>query len=230
MTTISADVTAATEGMGLRERKKLRTRQTIERVALELFAERGFHATTLTQIAEAAEVAPSTLHAYFPSKDDMLFAMLDAARESVRQRLAARPAEATVVMTLQAWLTEDMPQIAGADLAATLLRRTIIDSDEVLVAQERLRLALFEDVLAEAFALDLGEASDGLRSRLMAAVAVNGLRAVSLWWYRHHTNGAADPRYPYELDATYVTSLLEAAGHALEALPSPPEHVRQPSA
>src|SRR5439155_19204569 len=99
------------------ERKKLRTRRTIERVALELFAERGFHATTLTQIAEAAEVAPSTLHAYFPSKDDILFAMLDAARESVRQRLAVRPAEETTVMTLQAWLVEGRPQNPGVDPA-----------------------------------------------------------------------------------------------------------------
>jgi Bacterial regulatory proteins, tetR family len=49
--------------MGLRERKKLRTRQTIERTAMQLFAKHGFHATTLAQIADAAEVAPSTLHA-----------------------------------------------------------------------------------------------------------------------------------------------------------------------
>src|SRR5207253_11404752 len=101
--------------------------------------------------------------------------------------------------------TDDVPRVVGANLESALRRRAIIDGDEAPQAQERLRLALLEDMLAEAFARDLGEEVDGLRSRLMAAVAVNGLRAVSLWWYRHHSNGTADPRYPYALDATYVT-------------------------
>jgi AcrR family transcriptional regulator len=213
--------------MGLRERKKLRTRRTIERVALQLFAERGFDATTLTQIAEAAEVAPSTLHAYFPSKDDMLFAVLDTGRETARKRVVGRPAQETAVAAIQSWLSVDVPGISGTEVELVQLRRAIIDSDPALLVQERLRFALLEDLFAEAFARDLDESSDDLRSRLMAAVAVNGLRAVWTWWSQHQNDGTGNPPDVHALDTTYFTSLLEAAEHALETIPSPLEHLRQ---
>src|SRR5579875_3747437 len=53
---------------GLRERSKARRREAIIRAAYELFAERGYHATT---VAEAAEVAPRTVAMYFPAKQDI---------------------------------------------------------------------------------------------------------------------------------------------------------------
>src|SRR4051794_11193573 len=218
---------AAGGSMGLRERKKLRTRVTIERKALELFARQGFQATTLAQIAEAAEVAPSTLHSYFPSKEDIVFCNLDAARESAKRRLTERPAGGRVVAALEAWILEDLPQITRQDVTLGRLRRSVVDGDEAVLAQERLRIALLEDVLAEAFARDLNETSDDLRARLMAAVAVNGLRAIWFWWFRNQQNGVGDPRDVYALDATYLTRLLEAAEHALETIPSPHEHFRQ---
>ena len=62
------------ETSGLRERKKERTRATITRVALELFARDGFAATTLSAIADAAEVSPRTVSTYFPSKEGIVFA------------------------------------------------------------------------------------------------------------------------------------------------------------
>ncbi|GLZ79690.1 TetR family transcriptional regulator [Actinorhabdospora filicis] len=57
---------------GLRELKKARTRRTIREHALRLFAERGYAATTVDQIAEAAEVSPSTFFRYFPTKDHVV--------------------------------------------------------------------------------------------------------------------------------------------------------------
>lgn len=57
---------------GLRERKKARTRAAIQQEALRLFRGQGVAATTVEQIARAADVSPSTVFRYFPTKDDLL--------------------------------------------------------------------------------------------------------------------------------------------------------------
>jgi AcrR family transcriptional regulator len=211
------------EELGLRERKKQRTRRTIERAALDLFARHGFHGATLAQIAHDAEVAPSTLHAYFPAKEDILFGFHDRFRESARRRIVDRPRSERAIDAIQAWVSEDVPALAD-DEATTRKRRAVIDADEGLLAQERFRQALLEDVFAEAFARDLDEEPEDLRSRLMASVTVSGLRAVWRWWYSRQTDGTMDPREPYVLDATYLTRVVNAAESALESIPKPHEH------
>ncbi|MDP9848965.1 TetR family transcriptional regulator [Streptosporangium lutulentum] len=57
---------------GLRERKKAKTRGAIQEHALLLFVRQGYEATTVEQIAEAAEVSPSTFFRYFPAKEDVV--------------------------------------------------------------------------------------------------------------------------------------------------------------
>ena len=57
---------------GLRERKKLKTRESIQREAMRLFAKQGYEESTIEQIAAAVEISPSTFFNYFPTKEDVV--------------------------------------------------------------------------------------------------------------------------------------------------------------
>ncbi|HEY3556815.1 MAG TPA: TetR/AcrR family transcriptional regulator [Kribbella sp.] len=63
--------------MGLREVKRERTRRLIADKAFELFGDHGFGRTTVEQIAAAAEVGPSTLYRYFPTKETLVLEFVD---------------------------------------------------------------------------------------------------------------------------------------------------------
>jgi len=208
----------------LRELKRQRTRQTIIRVAMDLFVQQGFRGTTLTQIAAAAEVAPSTLHKYFGSKEDIVFCTHDALRDSVTERILHRPDPETLSAAMLAWTSEVLPVVAGGDDEALYRqRRTTIAGDQTLQAAERLWLAELEDAFAEAFAEDLGEGPDDLRARLMASIAANGLSTVFEWWYpqlAEHVNLHDLAR----LEVTYLISVLDSAQQLLRTIPPPPAH------
>jgi AcrR family transcriptional regulator len=212
---------ASARGTGLRERKRARTRATIVSAALELFARNGYQATTLAQIAEAAEIAPSTLHAYFPAKEDILFSGQDEARDSARTRILERPASETLAEALLAWITDIVPELFGADGEALVRQGEIIGTDETLIAARRLRHALLEDTFAEVFAADSDQSVDDLHPRLMASVVTNTFVTVWQWWYTHRTDEQPNRRKLYALDATYVTGLIAAADNALKMIPSP---------
>src|SRR5262245_60278362 len=85
---------------GLRERKKQRTRELIAATALDLFGRRGYHATTVAEIAAAADVSERTVFTYFPTKEDLLFADHAVFRDRLAAALADRPAGASALDTL----------------------------------------------------------------------------------------------------------------------------------
>src|SRR6516162_426995 len=104
-------VVAAATRVGLRERKKQKTRQTIVEVATRLFADKGYAETTLAQVAEEAEVALSTIFNYFPGKPDIVFAAFDAVIESARERIVGRPGEEDARSAILGWITEVLPDV-----------------------------------------------------------------------------------------------------------------------
>lgn len=90
--------------MSLRERKKARTRASIQDHALRLFIEQGYTETTVGQIAEAAEVSQSTFFRYFPTKEDtVLYDRLDPV---LFDSFLAQPAELTPIGAIRAAITE----------------------------------------------------------------------------------------------------------------------------
>jgi AcrR family transcriptional regulator len=87
---------------GLRERKKARTRAAIRQQAMRLFEEQGYAATTVDQIAAAADVSPSTFFRYFPTKEDVLFVDAAARRERLLAVIAERPVGEAAFAALRA--------------------------------------------------------------------------------------------------------------------------------
>lgn len=98
-------MTADTAPGGLRERKKLRTEAAIRAAGLRLVREQGFDRTTIEEIAEAAEVSPSTLFRYFPTKEDLFIPRMELLAP-VRQALDERPDDEAVFDTLRRALLE----------------------------------------------------------------------------------------------------------------------------
>ena len=90
---------------GLRERKKERTRQLIADTAKQLFAERGFEAVTVGEIARAAEVAEATVFNYFPTKEDLFYGRLEAFEEMLLSAIRDRGPGESVLTAFGRFLT-----------------------------------------------------------------------------------------------------------------------------
>ncbi len=150
--------------LGLRERKKQQTRETIARAALRLFAERGYDETTLADIAEAADVAPRTIFAYFESKEDILLCEEGSFLSDLKRRLEERPAGTTTVDAIREFLS----RIEQADEDAKL-RKKIISASPALQMKMRGRHAELEPMLAQSIAKDLGSEPGDIRPLLIAA-------------------------------------------------------------
>jgi AcrR family transcriptional regulator len=159
---------------GLRERKKQKTRDTIIEVALELFAKQGYEHTTIAQIADAADVSPRTIFAYFPSKEDILFCDLPEIQERLARALRERPAGATTLDALREFilrsLTPDPRQV---------LSRSIVAGDEALLRNKRARFAPLEQLVIEAIAEDLHTGPDDIRPQIVAAALIAAFKAVN---------------------------------------------------
>jgi AcrR family transcriptional regulator len=163
--------------MGLRERKKEQTRRAIEDAAFRLFEERGYSATTVADIAEAADIAPRTFFAYFPSKEAVVFGDSDEAFEALEARLTDRPDGENTFEGLRAWIGELIEREEAGD-ERDYVRRKLISDNEALASHERHIMGRFERLIAGCVAVDLGDAPDDLQPRLVAAAAIAALMAM----------------------------------------------------
>jgi AcrR family transcriptional regulator len=174
--------------MGLRERKKEQTRRAIEDAAFRLFEERGYQATTVADIAEAADIAPRTFFSYFPSKEAVVFGDFEETFATLDARLRERPDGENTFEGLRAWIGELIDHDGHVDERDAVRRRLVCDN-ESLASHERHVMGRFERLIAENVAVDLGDDPDDLQPRLVAAAAVAALMAMSPDKDEHHEKG-----------------------------------------
>jgi len=117
---------------GLRERKKLKMRAAIQSEAMRLFLEKGFQETTIEEIAEAVEIAPSTFFNYFPSKEDVV--LQDDLDPLVIAAFNAQPAELSPLTALRNAMRAVFSNLTPEQTALARQRMALISSDEDLRA------------------------------------------------------------------------------------------------
>jgi AcrR family transcriptional regulator len=170
--------TAEENVLGLRERKKLRTRAAIASAALELFAEHGFQATTIKQVADEADVAPRTVSGYFPVKEELVFPDHEEVFDGLAARLEQREPGETAVDALRGWLISFLDDDTIADLEETARRRQVIESDPALRIYERGLQERAERLVAAAVAVDLDLPAEDLLPHMVGAATLAALDAI----------------------------------------------------
>ncbi|GAA4223133.1 AcrR family transcriptional regulator [Streptosporangium album] len=165
---------------GLRERKKAKTRRTIQEHALRLFAEQGYEATTVEQIAEAAEISPSTFFRYFPTKEDVI--VQDDYDPVLIEVLAAQPAGLAPVAALRATMRAVFEKFPEDEERQILARTRLQLSHTALRARAVDNMLTTIDMLAEGIAGRLGRDADDPLSRTTAGAVVGVLLAALFAW------------------------------------------------
>src|SRR5262245_41171330 len=108
----------------LRDRKKDRTRRTLQAEAVRLFAQKGFEATTIDEIAAAAEVAPRTFFRYFPTKEEVVF--WSEHEPMLAGFVAARPDDEPAFQALRRGLTDGLASFYDQDRERLLERSKLV--------------------------------------------------------------------------------------------------------
>jgi AcrR family transcriptional regulator len=187
--TLTGAVTSGESRVSLRERKKLATRRSLRRVALDLVAERGFVHVTVEDIAEAADVSPRTFFNYFPSKEAALFGANPERVAALRERLVHEAPGQTALEALRVVLVGEAQALAeeldelGGDPAFWLKRMKAAHVDPHLRAAQAAHLAMVERVVADALAERLGaDPEHDPYPVLLAGAAIGVMRATMTFW------------------------------------------------
>jgi AcrR family transcriptional regulator len=165
--------------MGLRETKKLQTRQAIANAAMRLFVTRGFDHVTVGEIARDAGVSEKTVFNYFPSKEDIFFDEVPAQLEELVDAIRDRPAGESILSALHRLQHEKAARMTNPGFEHFA---RVLDESPALGAKELEVMAHFTDVLAGTIRDELGlSAAD-------AQVAANLLFSVQ---WQHFRNARA---------------------------------------
>jgi AcrR family transcriptional regulator len=133
---------------GLRELKKRRTKAAIQQEAVRLITDQGFDATTVEQIAAAAEISPATFFRYFRTKEDVVLQddydpMLLAAFEHA-------PPELGPIAAMRHALADSLGQLGAEEIQAVFARAKLIMTVPALRARSLDNLLSTIDLLVRA--------------------------------------------------------------------------------
>jgi AcrR family transcriptional regulator len=190
--------------LGLRERKKLRTRQLIAETAGRLFTEHGFDAVPVAAVARAAEVSEATVYNYFPTKEDLVFQGMEVFEAELLAAVAGRPAGESFVAAFARFVLETRGFQARDDDATRQLIAIsrMIAASPALLAREREILARYTASLAAILAEDTAAEPGDLRPSVVARALIGTHHSLIELVRRRLLAGPADhARLAEEVDA-----------------------------
>ncbi|MFI1181271.1 TetR family transcriptional regulator [Streptomyces sp. NPDC020799] len=167
------------QALGLRERKKRRTRQRISDVATALITEHGFDNVTVAEVAKAAEVSTMTVFNYFPRKEDLFLDRIPEAVELFTRAVRDRRQDETPIGAVHRLLCELLDRrhpLAAVGDRYPAFWRIVLDSP-ALRARAREGVEELENALTEAVATTTGAPPGDPRPRLVATLTVAAYRA-----------------------------------------------------
>lgn len=167
---------------GLRERKKAKTRQAIQEHALRLFRDQGYERTTVEQIAEAAEVSPSTFFRYFPTKEDVV--LYDALDPLLIEAYRRQPRDVPALHAMRNAMHEIWGALSAEEMAEQLERGRL--AYEVPALRERYVLEMIRTVglMVDLVAERLGRPADDFEVRVATGATMGGVLAAMLPMYQ----------------------------------------------
>ncbi|WP_165486122.1 TetR family transcriptional regulator [Frankia sp. Cppng1_Ct_nod] len=179
---MSTDSTNGSTAVGLRERLRQTVRSELSRIAMQMFLERGFDATTIDEIAAAAGISRSTFFRHFAKKEDVILARLEARAETLRAAALARPACEPPLRVAREALAPLVDSFAEDRARSIALGRLVADTPS-LRARELHKYLYWRSALAEVLAGRLGTDPDtDMRPSLIASVAVNAFDVALRTW------------------------------------------------
>ncbi|WIM98994.1 TetR family transcriptional regulator [Actinoplanes oblitus] len=156
----------------LRERKKAKTRIAIREHAMRLFEEQGYASTTVDQIAEAAEVSPSTFFRYFPAKEDVI--LIDEYDPMLVEAARAQPPEVPPIEAIRRAMREVFDSLTPEAWESERRRQKLFAEVPELRARAMNQMAAALDLIGDVIAERSGLPADDLRVRAMSG-AIGGV-------------------------------------------------------
>jgi AcrR family transcriptional regulator len=163
-----------------RARKKAATKQAIQEHALRLFAEKGYDATTVDEIAAAAGVSHMTFFRYFPRKEAVV--EYDEYDPLIEELIAARPSDEPPLTALHAAIRTGLDAILSTDREALLQRTRLVLSNPTLRSRNVIAQDTTRDLFAGALAKRAGLATPDFTATVQASAALAAIGPAMTAW------------------------------------------------
>ena len=176
----------------------------IQQEALRLFRQQGYAATTVEQIAAAADISPSTYFRYFPTKEDVI--LQDEYDPAIVEAFKAQPAELSPIAALRGAIREVFAGLSTEEVERMQERLALVKSVPELRMRMLDEFARNVEMIAEVVAERVGRRPDELPMRTFAGALVGAVQAALLAW-------SEDP------DADYLALMDAAMAHVDAGVP-----------